>query len=214
MPAPEQMLPDDSDALSPMQTETKPVREKSTRLSSTRVSKETNKPRTYKNDKWYPFQDTTPGKLEELPDKHIDHDLPPDSEYAQLKEEVINNFDDYKDDLLNIEDILETGINNLDEKKKNEIIKKALLTRQRMERHIKLKDHIELDQDRGIFRLKIFMGYLIGTLFGIFILSFVAVFTYTTLTQGVLSDNGIASGILTTIGEVIKIILSPESIGK
>ena len=56
MPAPEQMLPDDSDSLSPMQTETKPVIEKSTRLPSTRVSKETNKPRTYKNDKWYPVQ--------------------------------------------------------------------------------------------------------------------------------------------------------------
>lgn len=77
----------------------------------------------------------------------------------------------------------------------------------------KVKAKHELWKDKELFSIKKWgsIGFLTLAIIGI--IAFLGVFIYITLKQGVLDDNGILSGLLTSVQEVLRILFtSPADI--
>lgn len=166
-------------------------------------------------DNW--FKPTQPGDIEDMPvidPRQDDQDLPPDTDYDAIREDIETNFDVYDKMVgINYETLIQRGLEHSTPDEMRAYLKQVISREREITR--KNNEHenskYERQKDSKVFTLKMFLGYSIGVLFLVFIIAFIVLFTYIVIKDGTLGESGIGLSIINTIQEVLRIILTTGS---
>lgn len=101
------------------------------------------------------------------------------------------------------------GFDNLTFEEQKFILRTLFLPKQTDPKELEHQKNIfGLEKDKTLFKAKLIAFWLVLTCVLLFAISFAGVFIYITLKQGVLTNDGVITGLFGTIVEVLKILFT------
>lgn len=106
-------------------------------------------------------------------------------------------------------ELLLTGFDKLDPADQQHVLRTLLLNQKDNTPGKTIAEQTEefgLEKEKTLFRTRLYAFWLVLGIFMLFAISFAGIFVYITLKNGVLSNDGVITGLFNTIVEVLKVI--------